>query len=109
LWVQTPVCFSLPSGCWARSPGTGYWRSSLFKTNLTIEETYTIYKISFKNFVCINLKLLINFRVLIHNRKLHIRDTLFYVGELFVCLNCFWRNSLQWARSSSFTRFLDHT
>ena len=22
---------------------------------------------------------------------------------------CFWRNSLQWARASSFTRFLDHT
>ena len=29
---------------------------------------------------------------------------------LFVCLFvCFWRNSPQWARASSFTRFLDHT
>ena len=28
----------------------------------------------------------------------------------FVCLFvCFWRNSPQWARASSFTRFLDHT
>ena len=30
--------------------------------------------------------------------------------QLFVCLFvCFWRNSPQWARASSFTRFLDHT
>ena len=28
----------------------------------------------------------------------------------FVCLFvCFWRDSPQWARASSFTRFLDHT
>jgi len=28
---------------------------------------------------------------------------------LFVCFVCFWRDSSQWARASSFTRFLDHT
>ena len=28
---------------------------------------------------------------------------------LFVCLFVFWRDSPQWARASSFTRFLDHT
>ena len=28
---------------------------------------------------------------------------------LFVCLSVFWRDSPQWARASSFTRFLDHT
>jgi choline dehydrogenase-like flavoprotein len=28
------------------------------------------------------------------------------VGRLFIC---FWCDSLQWARASSFTRFLDHT
>ena len=25
------------------------------------------------------------------------------------CIVCFWRDNLQWARASSFTRFLDHT
>jgi len=30
--------------------------------------------------------------------------------SLFVCLFvCFWRNSPQWARASSFTRFINHT
>jgi len=29
-------------------------------------------------------------------------------GE-WVCFVCFWRDSLQWARASSFTRFLDHS
>jgi hypothetical protein len=28
---------------------------------------------------------------------------------LFVCFVCFWRDSSQWTRASSFTRFLDHT
>jgi hypothetical protein len=27
----------------------------------------------------------------------------------FFCLFCFWHNSPQWARTSSFARFLDHT
>jgi len=31
---------------------------------------------------------------------------LYYTRYLFVC---FWRNSLHWARASSFTGFLDHT
>ena len=29
--------------------------------------------------------------------------------RLVSCVVCFWRDSLQWARASSFTRFLDHT
>jgi hypothetical protein len=34
----------------------------------------------------------------------------FQLHSLFVCLLiCFWRDSPQWARASSFTRFLDHT
>jgi len=31
-----------------------------------------------------------------------------YVTSLFT-FYCFWRDSLQWARASSFTRFIDHT
>jgi len=32
------------------------------------------------------------------------------LGTLTYCLFvCFWRDSPQWARASSFTRFLDHT
>jgi hypothetical protein len=32
------------------------------------------------------------------------------IAVTFVCLFvCFWRDSPQWARASSFTRFLDHT
>ena len=33
-----------------------------------------------------------------------------FIPCLFVCLFvCYWRDSPQWARASSFTRFLDHT
>ena len=47
---------------------------------------------------------------------LNILDSLnnvnYIIGLLFVCLfvrSFVWRNSPQWARTSSFTRFLDHT
>jgi len=33
-------------------------------------------------------------------------ESYLFVGTRFVC---FWRDSLHWARASSFTRFLDHT
>jgi len=31
-----------------------------------------------------------------------------YISVLLIYV-CFWRNSLQWTRASSFMRFLDHT
>jgi len=48
------------------------------------------------------------------NELLEVPETLLLVAtqgritqaSLFVC---FWRDSPQWARASSFTRFLDHT
>ena len=32
-----------------------------------------------------------------------------HLHSLFILFVCFWRDSHQWARTSSFTRFLDHT
>jgi len=37
---------------------------------------------------------------------LHILDSHDFVDEMFVC---FWRDSPQWARAFSFTRYLDNT
>jgi len=37
-------------------------------------------------------------------------DQILFILQLFMlCYVCFWRDSHQWARASSFTRFLDHT
>jgi len=39
----------------------------------------------------------------------HNRHAAVHCTSLFVLFLCYWRNSPQWGRASSFTRFLDHT
>ena len=44
--------------------------------------------------------------------KMYQHILIIYLGRSFDKYKrfvCFWRNSPQWARASSFTRFLDHT
>ena len=49
----------------------------------------------------------------IHGQLQFVDNELIYIyqlpGRFFFFCFCFWRNSPQWARASSFTRFLDHT
>jgi len=42
-------------------------------------------------------------------RPCHKETRNFRLSLLFSIIVCFWRDSPQWARASSFTRFLDHT